>query len=234
MGFAPSPDVAWWGWVGASVVAALAALKMGGPGLAALVLVTAVLLPGGAWLVWRTRGDGQLEAALPDTLEAVARSLRSGASLRLAIGEAAARGGALADDLVRVAAEVDLGADVGTTLERWGGARPLPGIRLTVAALCLGAEAGGPQARAVDGVAATLRQRLSVAAEARALGAQARVSALVIALSPVVFCTVASSADRGTARFLLHTGTGQLMLASGIALDLVGALWMTVLTKIDQ
>jgi tight adherence protein B len=103
-----------------------------------------------------------------------------------------------------------------------------------VAALCLGAEAGGPQARAVDGVAATLRQRLSVAAEARALGAQARVSGLVIALSPVVFCAVASSADRGTARFLLHTGTGQLLLATGIALDLVGALWMTVLTKIDQ
>ena len=80
-----------------------------------------------------------------------------------------------------------------------------PGVRLAVAAVCLGAEAGGPQARAIDGVAATLRQRLAVAAEARALAAQARVSALVIALSPLVFCALASSTDPHRARFLFHT-----------------------------
>jgi tight adherence protein B len=232
MGSGLSPDVAWTSWLIGAAVACLGSLEVGGPGLALLMLAAALALPGVAWLIWRGRSEAEIEASLPDALEAVARGLRSGASLRLALAEAGACGGPLATDLQRVSAEVELGADVATTLERWGDIRPVPGVRLAVAALCLGAEAGGPQARAVDGVAATLRQRLAVAAEGRALGAQARVSGLVIALSPVAFCTLASSTDGRTARFLLHSTTGQLLLAAGITLDLIGALWMSALTRV--
>jgi tight adherence protein B len=180
----------------------------------------------------RRRRDGRADAALPDVLEAVARGLRSGASLLLALDEAVATAGPLAGDLHRITAEATHGSDLAAALERWSVARPLPGVQLAVSALCLGIEAGGAQARAVDGVAATLRQRHGVAAEARALGAQARMSALVIALAPVVFCALTSTTDARTAHFLLRTTTGQLLLVTGVALDVVGALWMNRLTEI--
>src|SRR5205823_14752762 len=92
---------------------------------------------------------------------------------------------------------------------------PRPGTRLAVAALCLGAETGGAQARAVDGVAATLRERLAVAGEVRALTSQTRASMLVIAAAPVAFCVFASTTDPRTSTFLFRTPVGLACLAAG-------------------
>jgi tight adherence protein B len=215
-----------------ALIAAAVGVAVGGPGLAALLAAAAVGVPAVIREMARRRREARAEAALPEVLEAIARSLRSGASLRLALDEAVLAAGPLADDLRRITAETAHGSDLGAALERWSVGRPLPGVQLAVSALCLGIEAGGAQAHAVDGVAATLRQRHGVAAEARALGAQARMSALVIAVSPVLFCVLASTTDARTARFLLHSGTGQVLLAGGLALDAIGALWMTRLTQV--
>ena len=181
----------------------------------------------------RRRRAQRLEEAVPVALEAVARSLRSGAGLRHALSEAAAHGPvALRADLASVVTRTERGEALVDALEGWAARRPSPGVRLAVAALCLGAETGGAQARAVDGVATTLRQRLAAAAEARALAAQARASAAVIALAPIAFCVLASSTDPRVATFLFRSPLGFAVLAAGIALDVVGAWWMARLTRL--
>lgn len=86
-------------------------------------------------------------------------------------------------------------------------------------------------ARPIDGVAASLRANLAVAAEVRALSSQARYSAMVIALAPLAFGVVAASADGRTADFLLRTRVGVACLAAGVALDVIGAWWMHRITK---
>ena len=101
-----------------------------------------------------------------------------------------------------------------------------------MAALWLGAETGGAQARAVDGVAATVRDRLAVAAEVRALSSQARASAVVIALAPLAFSTFAVATDPRTGRFLLRTAPGLLCLTAGLVLDGVAAAWMAWLARV--
>ena len=102
---------------------------------------------------------------------------------------------------------------------------------LAASALALAAEAGGTQARAVDGVAATLRERLAVDAEVRALSAQARLSAIVIAIAPLVFGALAVGTDGRTAAFLLGQPLGWLCLAGGLALDALAAWWMLRITR---
>lgn len=229
--------MAWTGWLAALAGGVLIALVAGGPGLAG---VAAVALGAGPALVVRTRSgraDARIEQALPAALEAVARSLRSGASLRQAVeeaGRASAGGGgrALAAELSRAAAEAAQGASLVAALEAVAVRRPLPGVRLGVAALCLGAETGGAQARAVDGVAATVRERLAVAAELRALSSQARISALVIGLAPVGFGAFAAATDPRTAEFMLHTPAGLALLVAGLTLDALGWLWMQRLAKV--
>ena len=118
-------------------------------------------------------------------------------------------------------------------LEGWGERCPRPGVRLAVAALCLGAETGGAQARAVDGVAATLRERLAVAGEVKALTSQTRASMLVIAAAPVAFCVFASTTDPRTATFLFRSTAGLACLATGIALDIAGGFWMRRLCRVS-
>jgi tight adherence protein B len=225
-------DIVWHAWIAAAAVLPALGLLCAGAGLAVLLLVTVGVAPFLAWRANRGRRDARVEAALPLALEAVARSLRSGAGLRGAVAEAAASApGVLAVDLARSARAAEA-VGVVDALERWGRRRPLPGVRLAVAALCLGAETGGAQARAIDGVAATLRQRLAIAAEARSLASQARASAAVIALAPIGFCGLASTTDQRVGAFLFRSGAGLAVLTAGLLLDAVGALWMARLTRI--
>lgn len=175
----------------------------------------------------------QLERALPFALDDVARSLRSGASLRMALVEASTRAsGVLRDDLSRVARELDGGSALHDALEQWEVRRPVRSVRLAVAALSLAAETGGASARAIDGVAATLRVNLGIAGEVKALASQAKMSALVIVLAPVAFTALAASADHRTARFLVATPFGLACLAGGLTLDALGWAWMRRITAV--
>jgi tight adherence protein B len=180
-----------------------------------------------------SRAAAKAEASLPAVLEEIARRLRTGASLRQAIVEAApSASGLLAEELELVVAALERGAALVDALEDWAASVTRTGVRLAVAALCLGAETGGAQARAVDGVAATLRERLAVASEVRALTSQTRASMLVIAASPLAFCAFASATDPRTSTFLFRTPVGLACLAAGLSLDLVGALWMRRLGRL--
>jgi tight adherence protein B len=230
------PAAAWTAWLAVLAAGSLIALVAGGPGLAGVALVALVAGPALVLRTRRGRADARIEQALPLALEAVARSLRSGASLRQAVEEAgrAAKGGgrALAGELSRAAAEAAQGASLVAALEAVAVRRPLPGVRLGVAALCLGAETGGAQARAVDAVAATVRERLAVAAELQALSSQARISALVIGVAPVGFGAFSAATDPRTAQFMFHTPAGLALLAAGLFFDAMGWLWMQRLARV--
>jgi tight adherence protein B len=221
------------GWAAAGVAGGGIALVAGGVPLALLVVVGAASVPPVALHLARHRADRRIEADLPAVLDALARSLRSGASLRQAIVEVAATtGGRLGEDLARVAHELAEGVGLGDALDGWRARRPLPGVRLASTALALGADTGGASARAIDGLAQTLRTNIAVAGEVRALSSQARLSALVIACAPIGFTALATSADPRTAQFLFRTPGGLLCLVAGLGLDAVGGLWMRHLSVV--
>jgi tight adherence protein B len=103
-------------------------------------------------------------------------------------------------------------------------------VRLAAAALALAADAGGPRARSVDSVAATLLDRIAVTRELHALAAQAKLSALVIALAPIGFGALAVVTDPRASEFLLRDPAGNACVAAGLVLDVLGAAWMAHIT----
>ena len=230
-----TPEKASTVWLAAICLAVPGGAAIGGPVLAAGTIGAAVAAPPILLRMLRGRAAAHAEAALPGVLEAVARGLRSGASLRQAVSESAPSApGALGVELGSVAAATARGAPLVDALEDWAARSPRTGVRLAVAALCLGAETGGAQARAVDGVAATLRERQAVAAEVRALSSQTRASMLVIAASPLAFCAFASATDPRTSTFLFRTPIGVACLAAGVGLDALGALWMRRMCRVPS
>ncbi|MCU1485645.1 MAG: hypothetical protein JWN67_2391 [Actinomycetia bacterium] len=226
-----APEAVWAGWLLAVSVAAVGGLAVGGPGLAVVGVVATTVGPVAALAAARGRSVALVETALPDVLDAVARSLRSGVTVRQALAELApSQPGRLGIDLAVVVGEADGGLALVHALDGWVRRCPTAGVRLTVAALGLSVDAGGAAARAVDGVAATLRANLAVAGEVRAQASQARLSALVIAASPLAFGALAAGTDGRTADFLLRSRFGLACLAGGLALDGLAAWWMHRIT----
>ena len=165
--------------------------------------------------------------AVPVVLDDIARAVRSGSSLLGACREAVgASPEPVRVELAGVVARADRGLPLGTALGHWSRQHTSPDVRLAGAALALAASAGGSQARAVDGAAATLRERRAVVGEVRAQSAQARLSAVVIGLLPVAFLLWALLTDSRTAAFLVADPVGWTCLVAGIVLEGLGALWM--------
>lgn len=229
----PAPLV-WRCWVALAVSAAALATVGEGSGFGVVTTVLVLTAPAVALRALAGRAGARLERGLPDVLEATARSLRSGASLRGALAEASeAAPPDLARDLTAVVHAATHGLGLTAALEEWARARPGPGVRLATAAIALGHETGSP-ARALDGVAATLRDRQALEREVRALSSQARISGVVIATAPLGFAVIAIGLDGATATFLLRTPAGLTCLVVGLLLDGVAAWWMTRITSSAQ
>ncbi len=219
----PEDAVRLWvaGTLGVGVVAGSLA-----PALGLLAVVAATV---GAPLALRFAGGrhaANLVAALPGLLDDVAADLRAGGTVNAALDRAADGRGRLAPDLAALRARIDLGLDLGDALERWARARPHPGFAEVAGALTVAATTGGRAAGALTGLAASLRDRLACTAEARALSAQARASAVVVGVAPIAYLLFATVVDPGSIKILVGTTVGRLCLVVGLALDAVAALWM--------
>jgi tight adherence protein B len=209
----------------------LAAVAAGPATAAALVAVAAGVAGAHRWRS-RTATRTRRATQLPHALDALATSLRSGASLPVALDEAGtAIDAPLGPELAALARAAARGRPVRDVLDDWSADHDEPGTRLAATALVLAATVGSTPARAVDGVAATLRERLDLAAERRALGTQARASALVLSAAPVLFALLLMAGDTPAADFLLRTPAGWACLTLGTALDAAGAWWMHHLTR---
>ena len=102
----------------------------------------------------------------------------------------------LAPDFARIDARLLLGAPIADALRTWARERDAPGVDVAAGALAMCATVGGRAADALDGVASSLRDRGAVVAEARALSAQARMSALVVGGTPFLYVGWSALADR--------------------------------------
>jgi len=169
------------------------------------------------------RSKRRLEMRIPDSLDRVVRQLRTGATLSLALR------GVGADDVVfaRVAAELDNGQSLQKAVAEWGAEDDLPNRKLTATALELASTSGGATARVLDGVAASLRDRVALEREVAALSSQSRASAVVLVVAPVVFAVAVAMVDHRILDVLIGRPIGWACVGLGLGLDALGAIWMS-------
>jgi tight adherence protein B len=206
-------------------------------GPAAIVVAGLGTLAGRRW--WRQR-VGTVTARrrreqLPEALERMAGALRTGSSLTHALAEAGHSTAApLGPELAELARTAERGEPLLAVLDRWADAHADTGTRLAATALALATGVGTTPARAIDGVAATLRERLAQAAERRAQATQARYSAVVLSAAPLLFTGLLVATNAAAAEFLLRTPAGWACVLIGVGLDALGAVWMLRLVGSDE
>ena len=180
-----------------------------------------------------TRSAATFEALLPDALAAMARSLRAGSTLSVAAGEAARNvGEPMAGSLEQLGLGLASGKPLVQLLDAWTAAHPSTDSRLAAAVLSIGHVAGSGHARALDGLAESLRLREQHRREVHTASAQVRLSMLFLIAAPVLFLAAVATIEPGAVGWLLIDPVGRVALASGILLDL-GA-WITVRVLIDR
>lgn len=157
----------------------------------------------------------------------MAAELRSGASLRSALEEAAHRVPQIElGRPVRLAAAGMPMTEVAETVEAQ---LPANG-RLAAAAFRLSDWSGARVADTFEGLAERAAATAELARERKAATAQARLSALIVGVAPIIFTVLLVATGRG-AGLVAYGGLGWLVLGVGLGLEVIGLVVVAVIVR---
>jgi tight adherence protein B len=175
----------------------------------------------------RTTSPIVIEERFADGVGALAAAVRSGASLTQAIRYAASEAEPpVREELGQLVTGLDTGVALDQALRSWAARHPTAQVELVVGALELHRRSGGDLPVVLDQVAATIRDRVSIAREVRSLTAQARLSAWILGLLPVGFFAFLWLTSRRDIEGALSTQIGIGCILVGLLLELGAFVWI--------
>ena len=214
-------------WAAIGPVLAIGGGLVFGLWYAIAVATTLVVVPVILAARWSGRRTHQLVSALPDGVEMVGRSLRSGASFTQALHEVVADAPpVLATELRQVLDGIEMGQPAWHSLRVWADDVGQPEVRIVASAFALASENEAGASRSLEGVSQSLRDRTALAGEIRSHTAQAAASMQALVLLPVGFLTIDSLGDQRTIGYLTTERLGQFCLVIGVVLNTAGWAWM--------
>ncbi len=196
--------------------------------LVALLFVAAAIQFAG------TREKRIFERQLPDTLTLLSTSLRAGYSLLQAVEAVAAEAPQpTGREFGRSIAESRLGRPVVDTMQAIAERMRSQDFQWAVMAIEIQREVGGNLAEVLQTVADTMRQRNRLKGEIRALTAEGRLSAIVLALLPVVLFAFLYTTNRGYLEPLFTVTAGLIAIGAGLLLMGAGIYWLKKIVDIE-
>lgn len=216
-------------WLGglAGVVAGLLGMRLAGVPAAIVGAAIGIRVPAALRSRDRAGRDRKLEAQLADVAESTAMAVRSGLSVVRALEFAA---GEVPDPMAglvsRLLASCKLGAPFEAALEAFGREVGTEDARLFVLVVSINHRAGGNLAGALEEVGGTIRGRVAVRRELRALTAQGRMSGAILVALPIVFFLLLATTSGGDLAATYRSAAGQAMIAGGLAMEVVAFLWL--------
>jgi tight adherence protein B len=172
---------------------------------------------------------------LPEALQLIASSLRSGFSLAQAIDAVVqdSSPGPLSVELGRAMTEVRLGADLDEALERAAERVESEDLAWAVMAMRIQRETGGNLAEILETTVETLRERERLRRQVRALSAEGRLSAYILIGMPFAMAAWLLLMRRDYISALWTTPLGIAMLLGAAVLMAIGTFWMARWIKVE-
>jgi tight adherence protein B len=165
------------------------------------------------------------EAQLPDTLIAVAASLRAGHSFAQAMSTIVKDGGEpAAKEFGRVETETRLGRSTDDALQAMADRLQSKNFEFVVLAVNIQRTVGGSLSDILDMVADTVRAREQFGRKVKALTAMGRGSAYVLVGMPFVIGLILLGMSRPYMRPLLFTSTGHYMIIASLVSITLGSI----------
>lgn len=222
-----------WNAIGLIVVAAGAALLMGPIGVLVAGPVVAVA-PSALHRWFRRRRLSALERQLPDVVDSIAGSLRSGMGLGQAIARVADhQPPPAAQEFTLVLREHRLGVALDEALAAVAGRSGLRDLHLLVAVLGIARDLGGGLAGALERLASSMRRRLAMEDRIRALTSQGRLQGIVMGALPLALGGALWVLEREQMQKLFTEPVGWLTLTGVALLEVGGFVLLRKIVRIE-
>ncbi len=170
---------------------------------------------------------------LADAIGALTAAVRSGMSVPQAMAYAMREvGSPVRDDLTRVVGDIEVGVPLGEAIDAWAERSASRDVQLVAGALDLHRRSGGDLPAVLDQVAATIRERVAVGREVRALSAQARLSGWILGVLPIGFFAFLWLTSRRDIEGALGTPAGLTSVLLGLGLEVGAFFWIRALLEV--
>jgi tight adherence protein B len=201
-----------------------------------LVMMFASVAAGAApvLLLWLAQSSYQnwFLAVFPDALDLIARGVKAGLPVNEAVAVA---GREIADpvgsELRRALEQVQIGAQIIDALQQVSERVRVSDFRFMIVALALQARTGGSLAETLTNLSGVIRARKALRLKARSLMAEAKISAIVLALLPFAVGGALYVMDRDMALMLWDDSRGRFILGLACISLLTGLSTMYVIVK---
>lgn len=173
-------------------------------------------------------------AAIPDALSLMSAAISAGHSLDQAILTTIKAKSPLAGEFSRVQLQTRLGESLPDALTSMANRLRSSELRWVAVALRVNARVGGDIAQLLIIVAHTIRERDILQRTTRALSAEGRLSAIVLALLPPGFAVLLLITQPTYVQPLVVDPRGRVILLAAVGLFVGGALWMKRAIRIKE
>ena len=173
----------------------------------------------------RNRRLKAFNSALPDAIDLMARSLRTGHSMNASIEMIAEQSlEPLSSEFLQVFKQQRLGLPFREALLQMGTRIPSKDLHFLITAILVQKETGGDLTEILDRTSHVIRDRVRIEGEVRTRTAQGRLTGWILSLLPVIMLVLINFVNPGYSAILFHDPTGQKMLYTGGALIILGGL----------
>jgi tight adherence protein B len=219
------------------ILGAVGALAVGasfGPLAGAGGALGGLVLP--IWWLRRRAGSRrmQINGQLNELLQVVAGGLTAGQSFLQSLEHSARE----IDDPLRrelriTLNEIELGASIEEALSRLGERVQDDDLAMVIDAVLIQRRVGGNLSEILSNIAGTVRERIRMRGEVKALTGQARLSGWVLGLLPVAMAGILLLVSRDYMLVLFQTSTGHMLIAGGLGSELIGMLFLRKIANVS-
>jgi tight adherence protein B len=171
----------------------------------------------------RSRRLAKLNEQLPDMLTMLANALKSGFGLMQSMDLVAKElEHPIATDLRRMLQDINVGSSTEVALQGMADRSGSADLDIVVTAMLIQQSTGGNLAEILDTVSHTMRERIRIRGEIKTLTTQQIMTGFIIGLLPVFIALGITVLNPEYINLLFTRTAGQIMIAGGVMMELIG------------
>ncbi|MCX7842960.1 MAG: type II secretion system F family protein [Clostridia bacterium] len=178
--------------------------------------------------------EKHLNDQLGDAISLISNSLKAGYSFFQAVDTVAKEmSGPIAQEFSIMQKEINLGLPTEKALENLVGRVLSDNLELVVTAVLIQRQVGGNLAEVLDNISSTIRDRIKIKGDIKTVTAQGRMSAIIIAILPVILGVVLFMINPEHIGVLFKDPIGIAILVFSVLMELIGIYFISKVVQID-